>query len=121
MDKIFEIILPVKIYSENNMSQNPWVKRKRTLAQKFCVGIALKNRLENVIFPCLVKLIRLSTKPLDPDNLQFSFKAVRDEVANRLIPGLRPGMADGDPRIKWEYEEQKEKGNSLKIEIFCNN
>ncbi len=47
----------------------------------------------------------------------MAFKYVADAIADQLIPGLRPGMADDDPRITWEYAQEKAKKLGVRIEI----
>ena len=54
--------------------------------------------------PCLpvtVRLVRLSAGVLDTDNLQGAVKAIRDGVAIWL------DVKDNDPRIVWEYGQEK--------------
>lgn len=54
--------------------------------------------------PCVVRLTRLSPGTLDDDNLRGALKAVRDGVADRL------GVDDRDPRVTWEYAQERFKG-----------
>jgi hypothetical protein len=51
--------------------------------------------------PVVVTLVRVGPRALDSDNLQFAFKAVRDGVADAL------GVKDHDPRVTWEYAQEK--------------
>jgi len=57
---------------------------------------------------------------MDDDNLRIALKYIRDSVAEIIIPDLPLGMADGDKRIKWEYEQEKmaERKHCIKVEIF---
>jgi hypothetical protein len=55
---------------------------------------------------------------MDFDNLVPSFKFIRDEIANALIPGLLPGRADDDARLSWGYDQQVDKKYSVKVSFF---
>jgi len=58
--------------------------------------------------PCHVIITRVSPRMLDSiDNLPASVKFVIDAVADYLIPGLRPGRADGDKRLSFEVKQEK--------------
>lgn len=62
--------------------------------------------------PVVVTLIRIAARALDDDNLAYSFKAVRDGVADGL------GVRDNDPRVTWRYAQAKPaKGAPPAIEI----
>lgn len=51
--------------------------------------------------PFVVTLTRIGPRKLDSDNVQGALKAIRDEVAAQL------GIDDGDPRITWNYGQEK--------------
>lgn len=95
-----EVILPVQTVSEANRRDH-WavkakrVKRHRLVARAMCPAMGL---------PCVVRLTRLSPGTLDDDNLRGALKAVRDGVADRL------GVDDRDPRVTWEYAQERSKG-----------
>lgn len=59
-----------------------------------------------VRLPCIVVLTRYSSRQLDYDNLVAGFKGVRDGVADLLLPGLKPGIADSSKNIFWHYEQE---------------
>ena len=52
--------------------------------------------------PARVVITRIGVRTLDTDNLARSAKAVRDEVAERILQ-----TDDGSPLILWEYEQKK--------------
>lgn len=94
--------------SEANNSEHWTNKRRRRKVKQDVVKFYLKKYYERQIsFPCLVKLVRISPRKLDYDNLVFFFKGIRDQIADCLIPGMAKGRADGDPRISWDYEHLK--------------
>ncbi len=110
------------IVSEANRSNEHWtVKKKRHDTQEFLINSYFNSRVsdEMEILPCMVKMTRVSPRELDFDNLVSSFKWIKDYIAERLVPGLAKGRADGDKRIKWEYEQIKglSKQYAVKIEI----
>lgn len=130
MDKIIWE-LPLKTISEANCSQHWTVKSKRHKQQQFFVR-ALFNRQQNPIsLPCCVKMIRLGSRLLDAEeNLPMAFKWVKDEISACLIPEKRKfykdkkgklreikGRADDDPRIKWQYGQEKAATQGIRIEI----
>ena len=111
-----EVFVPIKTVSEGNMREHWGSRAGRHKKQKIATAAALKPF--TVKLPCHVTLIRISARPLDDDNLQFSFKAIRDAIADVLIPGLKAGRADNDPRITWAYDQRKEgKEKGFKIRL----
>lgn len=110
--------LPLKTVSEANSSEHWTKKAKRHRMQAFFVRISFNNLKSPISLPCCVKMTRLGGRGLDAhDGLPMSLKWVSDAIADQLIPGLRPGMADGDPRITWEYAQEKAKKPGVRIEI----
>lgn len=109
--------IPIKTITESNCSEH-WRKvRDRHKKQKFFVQLALKKEIGKINLPCHIKITRISTRNLDDDNLVSSQKAVIDAICDLLIPGLRPGRADGDKRISKSYDQEIGKINSIRIEI----
>ncbi len=49
------------------------------------------------------------------DNLPCSFKWILDAVCDNLLPGLKPGRADGDERISVKYDQEKSKEYGVRI------
>jgi hypothetical protein len=92
---------PIKTISEANCRDHWAVKSRRRKSQQAEVDAMLLNALRGrkIALPCVVKLTRVAPKVLDTDNLASAFKATRDGIARRL------GIDDGDPRIKFEYDQ----------------
>src|SRR5271168_12674 len=67
--------------------------------------------------PCRITLKRCGKRKMDSDNVVTAFKHIRDEVADYLIPNLRPGQADGDPRIEWVYSQEISRDYSIVVII----
>ena len=127
---MIKIELPIKTVSEANSSEHWTKKAERHKQQQFILRWGLKNYMCMLKVPCTVKLTRLSPRTLDSDNLLTSLKYIRDEISEILIPEKKKyylskqgravpikGRADDDPRIKWEYDQQKSKTQSVMIEI----
>lgn len=112
-------LLPVKTVSEANIYEHWTKKHKRHKLQKrYIWAWSKQNDIENTKVPCTIKLTRLGPKTLDyDDNLRMAFKWIKDYIADQILPGQAAGRADGDPRIKWEYDQEKSKTYAIKIEI----
>lgn len=113
------VTIPVRIVSAGNISEHWRDRRKREKIIAGYVKLYMRPVISEGDVPCTVRLTRVAPRPLDGDNLQFALKNVRDTLADLLIPGLAKGQADGDPRIKWEYSQEKGKPKeySLKIQV----
>ena len=128
MDKIVWEI-PLKTVSEANSSEHWTVSSKRHRQQQFFVRALFHGLKDPVPVPCTVKLTRLNSRALDDDNLISSMKWIRDEVSECVFPEKRTsyvkngriitikGRADCDPRIKWEYAQEKSPRMGIRIEI----
>ena len=92
--------VPIRLYSEANLRQNWRAVHKRTKSQREAVCLMFLPVRKCIPKPPLrVKIVRYGAKLMDSDNLQRSAKAVRDEVAAII------GVDDGDPRVKYEYDQ----------------
>lgn len=102
------VVIPVRTENPLNGSHRHWRvrsaarKRQRHAAYALCPQAAL---------PCTVRLVRLSAGTLDDDNLRAALKAVRDGVADRL------GVADNDPRVRWEYGQERCKRGTYGVRL----
>lgn len=102
------------------------VSGKRHKAQKMAVTAFLRHELEEVPLPCKITLVRYSMRFYDDDNLRGAFKYVRDAVSEFAIPEKAigknghalSGRADNDPRIEWDYRQEKCKESYISIEIM---
>lgn len=110
--------LPIKTVSEGNCSEHWTKKARRHKAQQWIVRLAFCGLKSPISLPCCVKMTRLGSRYLDThDGLPMSLKWVVDSIADQLIPGLAAGRADDDPRITWEYAQEKAKKYAVRIEI----
>lgn len=113
------LIVPIKTISESNNREHWRAKWSRAKKQKAYVAIAWRAaKLGPIELPCIVTLTRLSPRLLDDDNLRGALKAIRDSVADLLLPGLLPGRADS--HMEWRYGQEKvNKINmGVRVEIF---
>ena len=108
---------PLKTVSEANRRDHWSKSAQRHRMQKFVVQQALKCEIRAVKLPCCIKLTRISQRMLDFDNLVSSQKYILDAICDLIIPGLKPGRADSDPRISVSYHQEKGKMQQLRIEI----
>jgi hypothetical protein len=100
--------IPIKTVSEANAHTHWRVRQKRAKLQRTVAFAHLMARMDGrargeLLRPCVVTLTRVSPRPLDSDNLAGSQKHIRDGVADVL------GIDDRDPRVTWDYAQQKGK------------
>ncbi|MHB1059982.1 MAG: hypothetical protein ACYC0F_19135 [Rhodanobacter sp.] len=71
-----------------------------------------ESKCYNVVFT------RHCKRKMDDDNLSFAFKPIRDQIADLIFPGKRMGLADGDPRLKFYYEQVISKDYAIQIQVI---
>lgn len=106
-----------------------WQRRRVTKRWKRDAAIAvlgtgaaslLFSELSRSLSPVAVTLRRIGPRLLDAhDRLPGSLADVVDGIADALLPGRAPGRADGDPRLKWRYEQMttREAGGEPRVEV----
>ena len=124
LENAIRFTIPLHTVSEANINCH-WANKKKKQRKKdahFFVGAYFNSHSKGkqITLPCKVILTRIAPRGFDYDNLVASFKAIRDRLADKIIPGLAPGRADGDERINWEYHQEKGKPNqyAVRVEIF---
>lgn len=106
MKHILEI--PMRLMSEANTHQHWRKKHERTKRQQKAIRLIWLCKRPIVGLPCRVSFTRIGPRNLDSDNLAYAFKAIRDQLASLIRPGLAPGHADGDDSgIEWCYSQEK--------------
>jgi hypothetical protein len=98
--------LPLRVISLANARLH-WAARNKTLKAHKKAMLAVPP----FPLPCVVTLIRLGPKALDDDNLVACFKGCRDGIAGRL------GVDDADPRVRWQYDQERSKAYGVRIEL----
>jgi hypothetical protein len=98
--------VPIKVVSSGNIREHWAVKKKRE--DKYVKELLeIKPQVSNVFLPCEVNLTRVAPRKLDIDNLLYSFKKIRDTIADFIVPNLRPGQADSYPGLTFSYDQRK--------------
>jgi hypothetical protein len=112
--------LNITTVSEANSSEHWSKKDKRHDLQQQFVKLSFERHAGGkVVLPCKIRLTRLGMRFLDRhDNLRMSLKWVVDQLADCISPGKAKGRADDDPRIEWEYAQEKHPISAVRIEIF---
>lgn len=118
--------IPLKLVSPNIKTH--WTKLHKTnkllrsrLQFDFLLVQDLTSCHEKLNEGLCVRLKRRGKREMDYDNLVYCFKPVRDTIADLLIPGLAKGLADGDKRLEWKYEQEVGKDYLVEIEISTQN
>lgn len=89
------------------------------------------HEARDIPLPCLVTFVRVGPKEMDEeDNLRMAFKWIKDQVGACLFPEKaviyrtkkgqikeNKGHADSDPRVKWQYRQEKATRLSIRIVI----
>lgn len=120
--QIVEFTVPIKILSEANNSDHWTKKRVRKDEIRNAIDHAWLVIDDKPKPPCRILISRIAPRLLDYDNLVYSMRAVTNRIAELLLPGLAPGRADGDARLRFEYAQEKvPKTYSLRIKIVQRN
>jgi len=106
------IELPIRVESEANAREHWAKKAKRVKQHRDAAFWHLKAaQAPRYIFPLTVRMVRIAPRELDSDNLGSGFKAIRDGVADWL------GVKDNDPRVTWDYAQERGKPNTYACRI----
>jgi len=123
---MISVTIPLRTVSEANRHEHWRARQRRAKEQRTAVVLVLAAEwfrklghrpywtLKFGYFAgsdLIVQLTRLTARELDDDNLQGALKHVRDGVADTL------GIDDRNPRVTWEYAQERAKGYAVRIEI----
>ena len=114
---MINVVLPLQTVSEANVHQHWRQRQKRAKFQRSMSALILNvpitaQKLDKSTEPLTVTLTRLSkSRGLDSDNLASSQKHVRDGIADAL------GIDDRDPRVTWQYAQERAKEYGVRVEI----
>lgn len=115
------LLSKTRFYKNGKAKPEHWTeKHARHKKQKTAVYLSMIPIRKKILIPlpCVVKFTRYASHFLDEDeNLRMAFKWIKDYVASMLTDDFVPGRADGDKRIKWQYDQIKSKTYAVKIEI----
>lgn len=104
----FSVTTPLRIESVANKREHWSVKYRRTKRDRQAMMVVIPRGLP---VPCEVTITRIAPRRLDGDNLQSGCKAIRDAIAERL------GVDDADPRVIWNYAQEKGKPKEYAVRI----
>lgn len=102
--------LPLTLPSVANLREHYRVKAERTKAHRDAAWSAL--RLRQFPSESVVRLVRVSPRFLDSDNLSSCFKGCRDGIADAF------GCDDRDPRVAWVPDQEKGKSPLVVVEVY---
>ena len=109
----YGVELPIETPNPVNGSHQHWravsARRKK---QRKTARLLTPARWASML-PARILLVRLSAGTLDDDNLRPALKSVRDGVADRL------GIADNDPRVTWDYAQERCKRGQTSVRVEC--
>jgi hypothetical protein len=111
---VLRFVIPLRTVSESNRRDHWAVRAARVKTQRTMAHLAVRREvmgLQPMPERFAVYLTRHSPSVLDGDNLQGALKGVRDGIADAL------GIDDGDPRITWDYAQEKAKQHAVSIFI----
>jgi hypothetical protein len=110
------VLIPgVRILSEPNVRDHRMVRARRVKKQRLDVTIVLRAHISKPPAPpLLVTIVRVhkgrGSRDYDDDNLIAGAKAIRDAIAAWLR------IDDGDPRVQYQYAQ--EKGDDVGVRIL---
>lgn len=105
----FEI--PMKLPSVANLREH-WAAKARRAKEHRRLGFTFGNLyLRGIALPCVVRIVRVAPRALDSDNLSSACKNLRDGLADAI------GVDDRDPRVMWEYGQEKGKVAKVRVEV----
>jgi hypothetical protein len=115
---VVEFSLPVYTPSKGN-ERGSWKRHfwKHTQPQRDSANAAAMaytsaaDRSLALIYGATIKLVRVSPRELDDDNLRSALKACRDGIADMF------GTTDRNPLLVWEYGQAKGKPPLVRVTI----
>lgn len=116
--------VPIEVFNEasGKYANQHWrLKSRRHKKQQWEVWYLLNQVACYENIPIKIRLIRISPRLMDTgDNLPYSFKWIRDKIADMIYPGLQAGRADDTDLIEWEYgqEKGKPKEKAIRVEVY---
>lgn len=120
---MIEFDAPLRLYSEMNQRCH-WRKRSdrfklhRNCIRTICHGtrsIVIAVELLRMHLTeggaVLVTITKIGPETWDDDNVRAGAKAVRDQIAATLE------VDDGDPRIRFKYEQERSKTHGVRVRM----
>ena len=109
----YGVEMPIATPNPVNGSHQHWrTVNARRKKQRETAKLLTPARWASML-PARILLVRLSAGTLDDDNLRPALKSVRDGVADGL------GIADNDPRVTWDYAQERCKRGQTAVRVEC--
>ncbi len=105
-----KLSIPLQLKSLANARMHWRAMAKIKRYQKDVVAANLVGK-ELPPLPATVTLTRIGKRKMDDDNLAYSFKQVRDQIARTY------GVDDGSDKYKWVYCQRLGQAYAIEIEI----
>ena len=99
--------IPIKTISVSN-AHEVWQARSRRSKKERAAAFLFTRKHP---LPCKIVLTRISPGLLDDDNIRGALKSIRDGIADRF------GLDDRDPRIRWEYAQERGKKGEYLVRV----
>ncbi len=112
----------LKLVSEANRQQHWAARGKRAKAQRELASYYVRPYRDAIPIPATITIRRIAPRALDDDNLARACKAVRDGIADALLPATQGNQRrrwanDSDGQIAWRYEQRKGRPKEHGVEI----
>ena len=112
---MYHLTIPIRTESEMNLREHWRSRAARAKEQRMICDLALSTAIPKSQLPensvMTVRLTRVAPRKLDGDNLQGSFKHIRDSIAAAL------GVDDRSERYAWVYGQEKGKPKEYSVRI----
>jgi hypothetical protein len=101
------IVLPIRTVSESNQHTHWLPRARRAKAQRREAYLLCRHALALAPpLPLLITLTRIAPRSLDQGNLEVSFKAVQDGIADWMAGAPGKGQ-DRQSGLVWAYAQRK--------------
>lgn len=109
----YAVEMPIATPNPVNGSHGHWrvVSARRKKQRKAAYLLTPARWAQHL--PATIRLVRLSAGVLDDDNLRPALKSARDGIADKL------GIADNDPRVTWDYAQERCKRGQTGVRVEC--
>ncbi len=108
---MIEFEIPVRTVSESNGREHWARKASRARMQRETARLTTRIFCADVDLPVVVQMSRVAPRELDDDNLRGALKAIRDGIADAF------GVKDNDPRIEWQYAQERGSPKSYLVRV----
>lgn len=121
-----EIFIPnLRLVSEANSREHWAVKSKRRNQQASLLSASVAKTCPEIYtlrgHALQIQLTRIAPRALDPhDNLPASFKYLLDALCDLILPGYKPGRADGRLNLAITYSQEKGEPKQYAVKILIN-